>query len=316
MKLTLDQVTKIAASERAAYDFTESVLWPHGPVCPHCGTVNHAYLLPNQKTRTGRLSERKLWKCGETKCRKQFTVTVGTVMEGSKIPLSKWVLAFNLFCAGKNGISSTELERQLGITHEAAWFMAHRIRYALVQQHSEPLTGIVEADETWVGGVLKGKGRGKGVFAQNKTPVVTLVERGGEVRSRTVPTIDGSNLGDALRDNVAQSAVLMTDTNPGYRKPGRMFRGHESVDHNNDEYVRGKGPRAPHVNTAEGYFSQLKRSIDGTHHSVSKQHLQRYATEFDHCYNTRKQSDTERMVGAISRTRGKRLKYESGVKGR
>jgi transposase-like protein len=186
MKLSLAQVTSIPSSEEKAYDFVESILWPDGPVCPHCRTLNHAYRIKNQRTRTGRMSQRKLWKCGA--CKRQFTVTIGTAMEGSKIPLSKWILAFNLFCAGKNGVSSTELERQLDITHEAAWFLSHRMRYAMERRASARLlTGTVEVDETYYGGRVKGQGRGRGAYESNKTPIVALVKRNGEVRSQAVP---------------------------------------------------------------------------------------------------------------------------------
>lgn len=310
MKLSLAEVTKIATSEQAAYDFMESLLWPNGPVCPHCGVVNHAYLLKNQKTRTGNVSERKLWKCAD--CRKQFTVTVGSVMEGSKIPLSKWVLGFNLFCAGKNGVSSIELERQLDITHEAAWFMSQRMRYAM--EYTGPrrkLTGVVESDETYIGGRRKGEYRGDHSVFDNKTPVVTLVERDGEARSLAVQKVTADTLAMNLVMSANQEVHLMTDENKMYSLAGTMFQSHHTVNHSQEEYARG----ANHVNTAEGFFSQLKRSIDGTHHFVSRRHLSRYLAEFDYRYNTRKLNDGERMKRTIRQTKGKRLMYDKVVKG-
>ena len=321
MKLSLARLMRMLPNEEAAYDLMESIMWPKGPVCPHCDSVNHAYHI---KPKTGRparvrvnkdgkvsVSYRKLWKCAE--CRKPFSVTVGTVMERSKIPLSKWFIGFYLYSSAKNGISSHELSRQLEISQEAAWFMTHRIRYAVEQLDTLPLGGIVESDETWIGGKIHGKGLGIGAYSQNKTPVVTLVQRGGEARSRALTKVDGENLAVALRDNVKPEAILMTDTQMGYAKPGREYAAHLTVNHNQDEYVRGKGPSAAHVNTAEGFFSQLKRSVDGTHHHISQQHLHRYLSEFDERYNTRTMTDGDRTLKAIKQTVGKRLMYEKVV---
>ncbi len=188
--------------------------------------------------------------------------------------------------------------------------MAHRIRYAMARPPlADKLSGIVEADETYIGGKAKGK-RGRG--AANKTPVLTLVERDGDVRSQTMTNVSGQNVRDVLTENIDPQAVLMTDEYPVYRKPGQAFAGHETVNHGNGEYARGKA----HVNTAEGYFSQLKRSIDGTYHSVSEQHLHRYLSEFDFRYNARKVVDGERTEETIRRTTGKRLRYKDPTEDR
>lgn len=193
LTLNLSTIGKYFSDEEAAYELIEKLRWTQGPICPHCGSVNRSYFLTPingyRKTRTGRTTYRRVWKCAD--CRQQFSVLVGTIFEDSKIPLSKWLLAIHMMCQGKNGVSAHELYRTLDITYKSAWFMAHRIRYAmarppLVDQlaavaEEDKLDGIVEADETYIGGKAKGK-RGRG--AANKTPVVSLVERGGDVRSQ------------------------------------------------------------------------------------------------------------------------------------
>lgn len=232
---------------------------------------------------------------------------VGTIFEDSKIPLSKWLLAIHLLCQGKNGVSAHELHRTLGITYKSAWFMAHRIRYAMERPPLvDKLQGIVEADETYIGGKAKGK-RGRG--AANKTPVVTLVERNGEARSQVMEHVTGKNIKSTLEAQVSKEARLMTDELNVYIQPGQAFASHETVEHGKSEYVRGDA----HINTAEGYFSQLKRSIDGTHHHVSAHHLHRYLGEFDYRYNTRKIKDGERTQKAIEMTTGKRLMYQQPI---
>jgi transposase-like protein len=310
MELNLSSIAKELQDEEKAYEFVEAVRWPNGPICPHCGVIDHAYHMKPKnglrKTRRGKPSYRSLWKCAE--CRKQFSVLVGTSFEGSKIPLSKWLLGFHLMCAGKNGISAHELHRELKISYEAAWFMAHRIRYAFTPAGPQPrLEGTVEADETYVGGKIKGAGKGWGLAS--KTPVVTLVERDGEARSQVVADVTSKNVRQILWSNVDPDANLMTDENNVYEGPGKVFASHETVNHSKEEFVRGDA----HVNTAEGYFSQFRRSLDGTYHHVSRQHLHRYVSEFDFRYNNRKIKDGERTVKAIKKTAGKRLMYEQAI---
>src|SRR5260370_843114 len=297
--LNLSTIAKHFSSEEAAYELIESIRWPNGPVCRHCGSVDHAHLLTPLNgygtTSTGKVSYRRVWKCAD--CRQQFSVLVGTIFEDSKIPLSKWLLAIHLLCQGKNGVSAHELHRTLNITYKSAWFLAHRIRYAMARQPlagmlnigNEQLPGIVEADETYIGGKARGK-RGRG--AANKTPVVTLVERHGEARPQVIEHVTRKNIKATLEAQVSKEAQLMTDELNVYVEAGKSFASHETVEHGKGEYVRGKA----HINTAEGYFSQLKRSIDGTHHHVSAFHLHRYLSEFDYRYNTHKIEDGERTV--------------------
>lgn len=226
---------------------------------------------------------------------------MGSVFEDSRIPLSKWLLAIHMLTASKNGVSARELTRALEITPKSAWF-ALRIRYAMeCPVLAGKLQGIVEADETYVGGKAKGK-RGRG--AANKTPVFTLVERGGAARSQVMQRVTSKKGGQAIRENVDRYALLMTDSLPAYWKATQGFF-RETVDHGAGEYVRGRA----HVNTAEGFFSRLKRNIDGTHHHVSAHHLHRYLAEFDYGYLTRKIEDGERTVRTIRQAEGRRLRY-------
>jgi transposase-like protein len=287
-----------------AATYLESIRWPDGPVCPHCGVQDPKHYLLKSETR-------KLWKCRA--CRKQFTVTVGTIFEGSHIPLQKWLLAFYLLCSSKKGMSAHQLHRMLGVTYKSAWFMAHRIRYAMEQPpFARPLEGVVEADETYVGGKERNRKRqdkqkktGRGT---NKTPVVALVERGGEVRSFRMANVTGLELKGAIRRNVSRDARIMTDSFKSYRGLGKEFASHEYVSHSDGEYVRGD----VHTNTAENYFSILKRGIDGTYHHISEAHLPRYLAEFDFRYNNRiglGVDDAERTRRALAGVVGKRLTY-------
>lgn len=305
MELSLINLAKHFADEAAAWALVESIRWPDGPVCPHCGVIDHAYFIEPKKprtTRTGKVSYRRLWKCGD--CSKQFSVLVGTIFEDSKIPLSKWLLAVHLMCAGKNGTSANELHRTLGITYKSAWFMCHRIRYAMEQGPlSSLLAGTVEADETYIGGKRK---RIPGVANTDlKVPVVTLVERDGDAHSRVMPTVTGKTIRHHLTAQVSPDAALMTDESSLYVGAGKDFASHEAVHHRDEEWKRGRA----HTNTVEGYFSQLKRSLDGTYHHVSPQHLPRYLAEFDYRYSTRKETDSSRTAQAIRKTAGKRLQY-------
>mgnify|MGYP001162076322 CR=1 FL=1 len=308
------------SDEAEAYKFLESIRWPNGePVCPHCGVVGHAYFLQpkdgERKTRTGRETKRRVWKCGS--CRKQFSVLVRTVFEDSKVPLHKWLLAFYLLCSNKNGTASFELHRTLNVDRKTAWFMTMRIRYAMERQPLVGmLTGIVEADETYIGGKAQNmhaaqrRERITGTGGKDKTAVVSLIQRGGDVRSQVLQgTVSGKTLAPILREHIDPQTRLMTDSFGGYADVGKEFASHETVNHSKDEYVRGD----VYTNLAEGYFSQLKRSIDGTHHHVSAVHLDRYLAEFDFRYNTRDLKDGERTIKAIKQTTGKRLHYRDAT---
>jgi transposase-like protein len=285
----------------------ERLRWPDGvPTCPRsdCGVKGDSYQM---RSAVGSSTRKGLWRCRA--CKRQFSVTVGTIFEDSHIPLGKWLTAIHLLCASKKGMSAHQLHRMLGVTYKSAWFLAHRIRYAMQRPPLvDRLRGVVEADETFIGGKPENMHVRQRMPAPPKTPVVALVERGGDVRSRVVADVTGKTLRTALQEEVDRSARLMTDGHPGYIAPGRQYAGHESVNHQEREYVRGNA----HTNTVEGYFSILKRGIVGTYHHVSKQHLSRYLAEFDMRYNTRTSrgvDDAERMRRAVSGAAGKRLTY-------
>lgn len=300
-------------TEADAYLMLESLRWERGIACPHCGSVAaHYFLKPRstegRKTRTGSVSQRRVWKCRD--CRKQFSVLTGTIFHGTKIPLRTWLFVVFEMCASKNGVAAREIERKYDVTPKSAWFMIHRIREAMKR---EPLAGLlssttVVADETWIGGKpgnMHADKRPK--WASAKVPVVSLVDkRTGEVRSQVVPNVNGATLRKVILANVDTITTdLHTDSWKGYLGIGTEMRSHESVNHREGEYVRGEVS----TNQAEGYFSQLKRSIDGTHHHVSVEHLSRYLAEFDFRHSTRKATDSERMRLVIN-TLGRRLTYK------
>lgn len=304
-ELTLIEIAKRYATEESAREYFENLRWPDGPFCPHCGNADSERIYkvtPNQKAKI----RAGLYKCAE--CREGFTVTVGTVMEDTHIPLNKWLIAFYMMCASKTQVSALQLQRQLEIgSYRSAWFMCHRIRYALKDHNpADLLTGEIEADETYIGGRRRGRGR---AYKGNKTPVVSLIERGGRVRSQVVDTVTGAEITKVLRRHVAKDARLHTDESPAYLKIGREFASHDTVNHHREEYARRDRftGRLITTNTAEGFFGNSKRSLDGTHHHISRKHTDLYFAELDYKYNTRKDTDGGRTIEAIPRIEGKRL---------
>ncbi len=304
--LTFTQISAVLNDNDKARELLESLRWKDGVVCPHCEGTRIYTITPKEgsKTRKG------LRKCGS--CRKQFTVTVGTIFEGSHISLGKWLMAVHLICASKKGMSSKQLQRQLDLSYEAAWFMSHRIRYAMGKEPLvSKLRGTVEVDETFVGGKAKNMHRSEhkkritGGGSSDKAPVVTLVERDGRVQTRHVEHITALNLKKAMRECIAPSAIIMTDEHPSYTGSNRNFADHQVVCHSKGEYVRGLA----HTNTAESVHALLKRGVFGTYHHWSKKHLHRYLSEFDFRWNTRKMTDSERTLEALNSIGGKRLQY-------
>jgi transposase-like protein len=295
-------------TEDEAREQLEKLRWPNGVACPHCGGMKPYKLIA--KPDSMRPVRKGVYKCGD--CRKQFSVTVGTVFEDSHIPLNKWLMAISLLCASKKGMSAHQLHRMLGITYKSAWFMAHRIRYAMMQKPlAEKLTGIIEVDETYVGGKPR-KTHKQPVFGEKqyrgrgtkKIPVVALVQRDGTVKSQIMPRITAQKLRHFVYQNVKKGSKIMTDEFPKYKKLARYYN-HQTVNHGTKEYVRGD----VHTNTVEGFFGLLKRGINGTYHHVSFQHLQRYLTEFDFRYNMRKETDESRTALAFNGIEGRRLFY-------
>ena len=308
--LNLPALAKRIPDEASAYEFMEQLRWGDEPVCPHCGVVGgHYYLKPRdgeRRTRTGAVTHRRLWKCHA--CRKQFSALTGTIFHRTKVPVRTWLFVLFEMVASKNGVSAREVERKYGLTPRTAWFVTHRVREAM---RVDPLVGLlagtVEADETYIGGKAHYRHHGRGAFqGVNKTPVFTVVERGsGQARSRVMPTVDSSNIHRVLSETVDRGSVLNTDQARYYVVPARAYARHDRVNHSEREYVRGDA----HTNTVEGFFSQLKRSLDGTHHKVSVEHLDRYLAEFDYRYTTRKMSDSQRMRDLAGRVARRRLTY-------
>lgn len=291
-----------------ARDLLESLRWPSGPVCPHCkcdGKEKAIYKL-EPKAGSVRPGRKGLYKCGA--CRSQFTVTVGTIFEDSHIPIFKWLMAIFILCASKKAISAHQLHRMLKMTYKSAWFMAHRIRYAMGPNMplARKLSGTVEVDETFVGG----KGRLKTRY-QRHTPVVALVERNGDVHTRVVSSVTQKNLGACMAECVDAGAIVNTDDAGVYRKfVSKKFKRHDVVNHSKEEYARPNADGSTaHVNTAESFFSLLKRGVYGSWHHVSREHLPKYAQEFAFRWSHRKVTDGERTVKAIEATEGKRLMY-------
>ena len=283
----------IFADAEKARDYLESMRWPDGPVCPHCGAED-AYRLNGKSTRKG------LCKC--RKCRRQFTVTVGTIFQGSHIPLNKWLYAIYLMCESKKGISSNQLYRDIGVTYKSAWFMTHRIRQAMSNDGTTKLDGVVEADETYIGGMTRGGKRGRG--AERKTPVFSLIQRDGKSRSFHVDNVKKRTLQGLIGEHVEEAAHIMTDNFWSYRDLEKVFAGHDFVDHSK-EYVQG----IVHTNFAESFFSLLKRGILGTFHHVSREHLQRSLHEFDFLWNRRDDDACGRLNDVVHQAVGQRLLY-------
>lgn len=296
----------IFQNDDAARAYLESVRWSNGAFCPHCGEAENVMKLEGTSHRPG------LYQCRS--CRKQFTVTVGTLFERSKIPLHKWLFATYLLTSSKKGMSTHQLHRMLGITYKSAWFMTHRIREAMRDpKHSDQMGGNgapVEVDETFWGGLKNKKNKqGKqGRGYAHKEKILTLVERNGRARSFHVPAVNAETLKPIIKEQIKEDSALMTDEASQYTKLGREFVSHGVVRHGIGEYVRGD----IHTNTIEGYFSILKRGLKGTYQHVSEKHLKRYLGEFDFRYNHRVAlgvSDTERAEAALKGIEGKRLTY-------
>lgn len=292
----------IYTDEAKAREHLESLLWPNGPVCPHCGVVGNATALQGKSTRPG------VYKCRD--CRQPFSVTVGTVFERSKIPLTKWLLATHLLVSSKKGISSHQIMRTLGVTYKTAWFMTHRIREAMKPSTGAPQIGgegkTVEADETYLAKSPKTrKPKGTPLHAKPAPMVLSLIERGGNVRSEY---LDDRNIRQALAKNLNDASRLVTDGATTYKFFMPTPEQHAAVDHSKYEWVRGD----VHTNTAENFFSIFKRGLVGTYQHMDKKHLNRYLAEFDFRFNNRAKlgiNDAERAEIALKGIEGKRLTY-------
>lgn len=294
--------------EDAARELLERMRWPDGPVCPHCGTRE-----PYKLTwKPGTTMRKGLWKCRAKTCRRQFTVTVKSVFESSHVPMTMWLQAIYLQCASKKGISALQLQRMFGLgSYKTAWFITHRLRHAMkMEPFATKLSGVVEADETYVGSRRRLRnGETPSSRRLAKTPVMALVERGGRVRAMPMERVTIETLGEALREHVDPSAIVMTDEFVPYIKATKGFKKHRTVNHGNREYVRYGRTVDAYTNTVEGFFSLLKRGINGIYHHVGKGHLGKYVDEFSFKYDTRKMSDADRAQLLMSMAQGKRLLY-------
>jgi transposase-like protein len=312
--MSADLTNPIFHNEDAARAHFETLHWPNGPVCPHCGVINEATKLEGTKHRPG------LYKCRA--CEEQFSVTIGSVMESSHLPLTKWAAAFHLMAASKKGVSAHQLMRMLGIgSYRSAWFLAHRVREAMADRDPEPLGGkgkTVEIDETFIGKpdqtFVSGKGwQGKRGTA-TKRKVLTMVERGGRAVSVKVNDLTVDTLKTVIGKHVVLDSTLNTDEAQHYKAIGKNFEAHDAVNHTAEEYVRREGGKLTTTNTVEGFFGVFKRGMTGVYQHCGENHLQAYLNEFDFRYSNRiglGVDDTERSNRAIKGARGKRLTYRS-----
>ena len=296
--------------EEAAYAWVESHVWPDGPVCPHCGETERVGKMQGKATRIG------LYKCYA--CRKQFNVKVGTIFEKSHVPMRIWLQAFHLMASSKKGVSANQLHRTLKLSLKSAWFVGHRIREAMRSGSLSPpmggggSSGIVEVDETFIGtkiGVPKPRGG-----YRHKNAVLSLVERGGQVRSVHVPDIKAATVVPIVKANIAREARVMTDDGSHYYGKLGDFAQHATVNHSAKEWVRYGGPFPIHTNTVESYFSVFKRGMRGVYQHCGERHLHRYLAEFDFRHNARIAlgvNDEQRAVRMLKGVRGKRLTYQT-----
>ncbi len=303
----IQELPRACCDETAAVEFLEKHRWGDYPACPKCGDMD----VYQMQDKDGGRQKNYRWRCHG--CNAQYTVRVGTVFEDSRAPLRHWCFAFWRASTSKKGVSALEIHRQTGLSYKSSLFMLHRIRYAMAPdptpESGGPLNGIVEVDETFVGGKPR-KHRSPRKAWSKKQPVMAMVERGGRAKALVVPDVTAKTLKTAIRESVDQKAWIHTDEHKGYTGLIDEFGDHQTVNHSSKEYVRD----GVTTNTVEGFFSIVKRGLNGIYHSVSKKHLQLYMNEYSFRYNHRALDDGERVVAAIRATEGKKLYYKEPVK--
>lgn len=310
----VEELPLACASEAEAVKFLEAKRWGDCPCCPHCGST----AVYQMTARDGSRNKRFMWRCRD--CGKQYTVRAGTVLAESLMPLRKWCRAMWMVASGKNGVSALELSRALQVNYRTALFVMHRLRHAMAETNPTPpkLEGTIEADEMYWGGkhryprIVRGQIRGGKDPARPKTPIFAVVQRGGKVRARVLPSVNAGNVREALFETAEPSCRLMTDELRAYRRIGKPFAKHDTVNHSRREYVNKADPSI-HTNTIEGFFSRVRRQLSGTYHAVSKTHLHRYVDHAAFLYNTRAMNDGERTISLLRQTEGKRLMYRDPV---
>jgi len=302
----LEALRNAAVDEAKSVTFLERQRWGDTPACPRCGDTD----VYQVKGRDGLRNKDYRWRCHG--CSEFFTVRTGTVFQETRLPLRVWVYAIWKACSSKKGISALQLSREMEITHKTALFVLRRIRHGLGEVQPEKLMGTIEVDEVYIGGKPRYKGISKWGRGTSKTPVLGVVQRGGDVRFHVLQRITGENIGKFVKENADLSCRVITDEFPVYRRPAAQFEGgHEVVKHKAGEYARVGSD--VHSNTVESVFSLIRRGVMGTFHSISRKHLPNYLNEFQFRWDTRKMDDGQRVAAAIKQIDGKRLEYRESV---
>lgn len=301
----IKEIPLACSDELAAVEFFEKQRWGNTPCCVKCGSVE-VYKMTDAKT--GERNKRFLWRCHD--CKEQYTVRIGTIYEESRLPLRHWAYAFWRACTSKKGVSALEIKRHCQISYKSALFLMNRIRFAMAPDlpTAEPLTGIVECDETYVGGKPRNKWIDNRKNPRPKSIVFGAVQRDGQIRRKVIADVTGKTLKDEIKKVVDPRARIMTDDFKSYKGISKSFEGgHSTIRHQLGIYARGD----VYTNTIESSFALVKRGIIGTYHNVSKEYLHRYLWQFDFVWNTRKMNDGERTIAAIQSAEGKRLTYKA-----